>query len=418
MRADITLAMRSAMSEAPQSEPAPTQAASDPSPAETALPPSPAPRTLRGRLFGRVADYARRYLTSSLEHRLTLMFQEVARLQIQADATLRRLDDAAARFERFEAAFGQVSAAQQQAALAQHTETEQTLAAAREVLGTLSLFGGRFDELEIKARPMIAFDEASYAVRLREGYVFLPRAHPMFAVMVANATSEGLEPGVRRVLRALILPGMAAADVGANVGLLTLAMADRTGPTGRVYAFEPEAGPRAQLEKMLRLNGLKWVEVFDVALGAEAAQATFYVSPIIGHSSLYQLPEAEASIAQAIKVQVRRLDELLAPGAALDVVKMDVEGAELDVLAGMDRVMAENRDIALVAEFGPSHLARTGWTVEGWFEEFRRRGFSAFEIVEPTGVCRQADPIALARCESANLVFVRPGGAAAARLPA
>ncbi|HEV7159126.1 MAG TPA: FkbM family methyltransferase [Caulobacteraceae bacterium] len=273
-------------------------------------------------------------------------------------------------------------------------------------------FWRRFDELEIKTRPLIPFDDESWAVRLMDGYAMIPRAEPAFTVMVANAGSGGLEPGARRVLQALIEPGMVVADVGANVGLLTLACARACGPGGRVHAFEPEAGPRAQLAKTVRLNGLDWVEIHDCAVGAASGEARLHVSQVIGHSSLYPLPAAEAGGAQT--VSVRALDDLFA-GARLDVVKIDVEGAELDVLAGMARLTEQNPDLAVVAEFGPAHLARVGVSPDDWLAAFADRGFTAFAIEEPWGVCA---PFRFeAALEWVNLALVRPGGAAERRLP-
>jgi FkbM family methyltransferase len=275
----------------------------------------------------------------------------------------------------------------------------------------------RCDELEIKVRPMIPFDDESWAIRLMDGYVMIPRAEPMFSVMVANAGSGGLEPGTRRVLRSLIEPGMAVADVGANVGLLTLACALAAGPTGRVRAFEPQAGPRSQLAKTAKLNGLHWVEIHDCALGAKSERRPFHVSPVIGHSSLYPLPQAESAQGRDEMISVMALDDVLPPGSAMDVVKIDVEGAELDVLAGMGRLLEENADIAIVAEFGPSHLRRVGIDPVGWFDAFAAHGFEVWAIDEPSGVCRPVEPEDVADVESVNLAFVRPGGKARSRLP-
>lgn len=275
----------------------------------------------------------------------------------------------------------------------------------------------RCDELEIKVRPMIPFDDESWAVRLMDGYVMIPRAEPMFSVMVVNAGSGGLEPGTRRVLRSLIEPGMTVADVGANVGLLTIACALAAEPTGRVHAFEPEAGPRSQLAKMVKLNGLHWVEIHDCALGAKSERRPFHVSSVIGHSSLYPLPQVEVAQGRDEMVSVMALDDVLPPGSALDVVKIDVEGAELDVLAGMGRLLAENADLAIVAEFGPSHLRRVGIDPVGWFDAFAAQRFEIWAIDEPSGVCRPVRPQDVADVESVNLAFVRPGGKARARLP-
>ena len=370
------------------------------------------PRRLLRRLFIRYVDYARRYLTASVEHRLTLQQEAMARLleglkeqraalqllpQVAENLDAQRLETARAR-EEMAALKGQLAILRD------------------EVRGVPGIIGPRLDELDIKVRPLIAFDEESYAVRLRDGYAMVPRDQPLFAVMVANASSGGLEPGVRRVLQALATPGGVAVDVGANVGLLTLALGIAVGPSGRVYAFEPEPGPRRHLLKTLQLNGLKWVEASDLAIGAQVETAAFNVSPIIGHSSLYALPDDEGQ-GRLLQVEVKPLDELLPTGSRLDVVKIDVEGAELDVLAGMSRLIDENADIALVAEYGPSHLARVGITPQAWFDAFLRHGFIPFEIGEPTGLCRAITVDEVRDVESVNIAFVRPDGLAEARLP-
>lgn len=280
-----------------------------------------------------------------------------------------------------------------------------------------SVVGPRFDELEIKVRPLVPYDDQSTAVRLADGYVMAPKDDPVVLTMLADAPSGGFEPGVRQVIRSLVQPGMRVADVGANLGLLTLAAARATGPAGKVYAFEPEARPRAQLLKMLHQNGLTWVEPHPVALGRAPGVAAFHESAILGHSSLYALPEAES--AGVVEVPVETLDRVLA-GAPVDVVKIDVEGAELDVLAGMGQALARNRDLAVIVEYGPSHLQRVGISSEAWFEAFAAHDLQAYRIEEPTGRCRRltiAERKRIQRQESTNLVFVRRGGAAERRLP-
>jgi len=399
-RADLTISLRNAMNAPPQRLETDSSEPQKPRPIEPS--PGASPTSLRGRIFGRLADYARRYLTASVEHRLT----HVLTLQNTAQ-------------DRLEALSGQVVRLE----LVLHRLIEAIDATnvsvsgvGRDLKDLPGLMGPRFDELDIKIRPLIAFDDTSYAVRLRDGYAMVPRQEPMFAVMVANASSGGLEPGTRRVLTALIQPGMGVADVGANVGLLTLTCAVSTGPSGQVFAFEPEDGPRTQLEKTLQLNGLKWVKAFGLAVGAQTGQQTFHISPVIGHSSLYALPQ-EDGLGRDVTVQVTRLDDIIGSEQRLDVVKIDVEGAELDVLAGMERLVVENPDLAIIAEYGPSHLERVGLTPKVWFEAFETMGFEAYAIEEPTGVCRRVAAPDLADVASINLAFVRPKGAARTRLP-
>ena len=356
-------------------------------------------RRLLGPVLAPVANYVRRYMQASVEHELRGARDHLHALSADLQALQHRLDFSIHQNERLAAALARL-----EARTAQSGDRLEALP---------GLFGPRFDEIEIKLRPLIHYDEESVAIRMREGYVLAPRALPTFVTMLANATSKGLEPGTSDVLRRLVRPGMAVADVGANIGLLTLVMAWATGPAGKVIAFEPEATPRANLEKMRYLNGLSWVEVRDQAVGETAGRLTFHVSDIIGHSSLYALPEAEE--ARTVEVEVVRLDDV-APGQRLDVVKIDVEGAELDVLAGMQGVIANSPDLAILAEFGPEHLTRVGQTPTLWFEAFATAGFKPYLIDETTSACAPTDAKAAAKLVSANIAFVRPGGDAERRL--
>ncbi len=407
------------------------------------------PRRIAARLFGRVADYGRRYLQAPVLHELGeqralshALLDELRHTRLHVVQLERQLEALAVEHGRSVSAlaalanghgqqltamlaaqdalaFRQERMAEEQGQIARtHSERlfaiEGIAATAVTHLETLpALFGPRFDELEIKQRPLIAYDDESMAIRMRDGYVMAPRHLPTFVTMLANATSRGLEPGTGDVLRRLIQPGMVVADVGANIGLLTLVMAWATGPSGRVIAFEPEAVPRSNLEKMKHLNGLSWVEVRDQAVGESAGRLTFHVSDIIGHSSLYALPDAEE--ARTVEVEVVRLDDV-APAKRLDVVKIDVEGAELDVLAGMKGVIAKNPDLAVVAEFGPEHLKRVGQTPAEWFKAFGDAGFTPYMIDETRGDCVKTNAKAAAKVVSANIAFVRAGGDAEKRL--
>ncbi len=415
-RLDLAMssAMRAPVAETPNASPAPTPAG-----------PSPRrrfglARRLLAPVLAPVANYARRYLQASVEHELR---QAQSHLQVLSG----ELHAAHARLDHTQTLLHLVLQQQQATSAAMQTMAAQlsriepstqrlearTEQAQHDLARLPGLFGPRFDELEIKARPLIHYDAESTAIRMRDGYVLAPTALPTFVTMLANATSKGLEPGTGDVLRRLVQPGMVVADVGANIGLLTLVLAWAAGPTGKVIAFEPEAIPRSNLEKMKHLNGLAWVEVRDQAVGETPGRLTFHVSDIIGHSSLYALPEAEA--ARTVEVEVVRLDDV-APKGRLDVVKIDVEGAELDVLAGMKGVVAKNPDLAIVAEFGPEHLKRVGQTPAQWFKAFADAGFKAYLIDEATSAAAPTSAKAAAKVVSANIAFVRAGGDAERRL--
>lgn len=274
----------------------------------------------------------------------------------------------------------------------------------------------RMEDLSIRVRTPIKVDDTTYAIRILDGFILVPQTDLLLLLMLYDAGPEGLEPGTRRVLTRLLQPGMVFVDVGAHVGTLTVAGARRVGPTGKVFAFEPTPATFELLERTLDLNGLKWATARRVACGCRREQRTLYLGPVLGHSSLFPLHEgydassAESMIASesSVDVEVVPLDDFFHPGERVDFVKIDVEGAEIEVLTGMRRVIADNPELAIVAEFGPSHLKRVGLDARSWFQAFAAHGLVAFAIEELSGVCRPAHVDELATMNSVNIAFVRP----------
>jgi hypothetical protein len=94
-------------------------------------------------------------------------------------------------------------------------------------------------------------------------------------------------------------------------------------------------------------------------------------------------------------------------GERVDLVKIDVEGAELAVLAGMTRIIAENPYLVIIAEFGSSHLRARQIAPQDWFASFRNHGFEPLVIDESSGKCRPVNLSDLANIKSANILFAR-----------
>jgi FkbM family methyltransferase len=133
-----------------------------------------------------------------------------------------------------------------------------------------------------------------------------------------------------------VRPGTIVVDVGANVGYNALRAALRAGPEGRVIALEPTPDTVAVLRRNVAASGLTNITVEPVAAGSVAGTRNFFVrGDVSAVNSLF--PDSRyAAVTSVVPVQVVRLDDLVV-GAA-DVVKIDVEGAELEVLAGMPRL--------------------------------------------------------------------------------
>lgn len=141
------------------------------------------------------------------------------------------------------------------------------------------------------------------------------------------------EPGVERLARSFLGTGDTAIDVGANVGYYTLLMARAVGPSGHVFAFEPSPVTIERLRENVHLNHLENVTLFQTGASDHRGHAGLSCGSIRnqGRSSMVR-GEAE------YQVPVAPLDELVAPDvwSRTRLVKIDVEGAESAVIAGMN----------------------------------------------------------------------------------
>jgi len=154
------------------------------------------------------------------------------------------------------------------------------------------------------------------------------------------------ELAVQERFSQLVRPGATVYDVGANVGLYTLLAARLVGAAGTVVAYEPAAAIADVLERNVRLNGFATIRVRRVAVGAAAGEAALVTREV----------ETGATVVEGeggIRVPVVCLDDELAAGLpAPDVVKIDVEGGELDVLAGMAEILRACRPVLLCEMHG------------------------------------------------------------------
>lgn len=159
------------------------------------------------------------------------------------------------------------------------------------------------------------------------------------------------EPEVTRCAQERIRPGMRVWDIGADVGYFSLLFAGLAGPQGRVRAFEPIPKARLRLEENLRLNTCATVEVESRALGSQPGK--FILEKPLEVSRIN--PDKTAPGPDDIEVQVVRGDDVFAESgwAALDLIKLDVEGAELGILRGLTGVLQRHRPALILEIHGP-----------------------------------------------------------------
>lgn len=152
-----------------------------------------------------------------------------------------------------------------------------------------------------------------------------------------------------RALLEAIQPGDTVWDIGANVGLYTEKFARQVGPSGHVVAFEPSPGSVQALRA--RFGATRGVTICAVALAEQPGVATFYTNGS-GDGTTDSLVERGAN-AIPHQVEVRRGEEFL-QSFPPQVIKIDVEGFELEVLRGLGEVLSSPglRSVMIEVHFG------------------------------------------------------------------
>ena len=251
--------------------------------------------------------------------------------------------------------------------------------------------------------------ERSVLVRTVNGYVMCPQED----VALVSTLVEGApyEPGTNWVISNGLTKGSMFLDVGANVGIHTLAAARVVGQDGRVLAFEPHPHTAACLEKTVWMNGLTgFVSVRAIALSDVQGSAKMYLGKTSGHHSMLPLGAPfDASELSPFEVTLRRLDDVVPHEGVPALIKIDVEGLELKVLAGAHALLSRCRHIGLVVELGQSHLQRSDVDLSSWLARFSLLGFKAMIIDDSSCSLKKFTLEEIASLPSVNMFFARPG---------
>ncbi len=199
------------------------------------------------------------------------------------------------------------------------------------------------------------------------------------------------EPQETRILARVLAPGAVFVDVGANWGYFTLVAGGRVGAAGRVVALEPEPRLCASLASNVALNGLAMVTVRRTAAAAGTGQMAF--AAFDADSDNWGTSHAVAGGGRGdFECATVALDDLLdGEGAGrVDLVKIDVEGGELDVLDGMRAGLAAGRYRYALIECHPEALASRGASVAACLDRLRAAAYRLWAIDHSPQMHRRA----------------------------
>jgi len=189
------------------------------------------------------------------------------------------------------------------------------------------------------------------------------------------------EPPVTRVFRHHAAAGATIADVGANWGYFTLLAAAAVGPAGSVLALEPDPRQFEALARNVALNGYTHVACVQAAASDTDGRVTLTgFADEAANRGVSRIGPAGETDGRRFDVRAATLDGLTAASPRVDLVKIDVEGAEDLVLAGMRAGLSAHRYRAVILELHPALLRARGIDPEACLHTLADLGYRGWTI--------------------------------------
>jgi FkbM family methyltransferase len=218
-------------------------------------------------------------------------------------------------------------------------------------------------------------DEQMEISLLDEQRMAIPPRYPLFRGLATRVFEKDVVAYVSSVLKA----GMTVVDLGANIGYYTLLASRLVGPSGVVYAFEPDPPMFAYLTRNVATNRCGNVITVNAAVTDRSGTASFVSSESVRG---WVVP-APATVRTPV-VKTVTLDAFFAARGwpPIHLIKLDVEGSEKSALQGMSEVCARNPGLHLIVEYNLSTMHRAGVTPEALGKTLGALGFATGYVIE------------------------------------
>jgi len=169
-------------------------------------------------------------------------------------------------------------------------------------------------------------------------------------------------------------------DLGANIGYFTLILAKLVGPTGKVFAFEPDPRNLALLKKNVEYNNYKNVIIVPKAVSDVNDKCTLYVSQkTFGQNRIYKPEKTDTQKFIPTDSETIRLDDFFKTNNLLNkisFIKIDIEGAEFLALSGMKEILKLNKNIKIFTEAEISYLEDAGSSYDQFIDLLTENDFT------------------------------------------
>lgn len=214
----------------------------------------------------------------------------------------------------------------------------------------------------------------------------------------------------KRMLERVLVPGMTVLDIGANIGYYALMELSMVGPKGAVVCVEPSPSNVALLKRNLVLNGYQATEIHQAAVSDKSGVRQFFLSEMSNLNTFHDTGTGRLHLSgQTVDVKTCTVPELMA-GRRPDLIRMDVEGHEVEVINGLIPAIEAGEMAPMIifethlSRYGDAHdmesplrklfglgykvlLAGSSW--ERGTELIAKRGYKSIESVRSDGVVRE-----------------------------
>jgi len=177
----------------------------------------------------------------------------------------------------------------------------------------------------------------------------------------------------------LIKPGDIVIDVGAHIGYYTLIAAARVGKSGHVYAFEPTSNTFKILQKNIQMNNFTNVSLYNLAISDKEGYVELYLSDTI-NTGATSITVSEFFSGKIEKAKCITIDSFLKKEniKKVDLIKIDVEGAEPKVLRGMKELLSKQSPKILI-EINEERLKSFGYSKDYIYKFLLNKGYKAYD---------------------------------------
>jgi len=185
-----------------------------------------------------------------------------------------------------------------------------------------------------------------------------------------------------KFLKSYVKEDMQIVDIGANIGYFTLLFSKWVGQNGKIFSFEPEPENFTILQKNIIANQCRNVLSYQQAISDSSNSEFLYLSQTnpgdhrITSFYAYEHDEHRSKI----KIDTTSLDSFFQSNSKINLIKMDIEGAEGLALKGMTNLINENKKLSLYTEFWPYALEKSGTNPKEFIEQLTQFGFKIFII--------------------------------------